>query len=146
MQKIIINRDTLEVCQIINLDKDSRFSEDWYYGYIIKDDVDNKVLHHGYKYIPATGTFEEIEGHKEPEVEVEEKEDKILELQIALAEEMEAKDAEILDLKMALAEQVEANEEEILSLQLALAEEMETKAEEILNLQMALAEIVEGGL
>lgn len=106
MQKIIIDRDSLEVRQIINLDVDPRFDENWYIGYIIKDDVDNIVTNHGFKYSPSTGKFEENKDYKEPEVVIEESpsDARLTELERKLDLVTQQKDEEILELKLALVE------------------------------------------
>lgn len=71
MNKVYVNKETNLVEQIINIDVDTTWSEDWFPWCYIVDDEDNSLKHHGYKYNLETEKFEEIEGFEEPEVIVE---------------------------------------------------------------------------
>lgn len=71
MNKVYVNKETNLVEQIINIDVDTRWSEDWFPWCYIVDDEDNSLKHHGYRYNLETEEFEEIEGYEEPEVIIE---------------------------------------------------------------------------
>lgn len=71
MNKVYVNKETNLVEQIINIDVDTRWGEDWFPWCYIVDDADNSLKHHGYRYNLETEEFEEIEGYKEPEVVVD---------------------------------------------------------------------------
>lgn len=75
MNKVFVDKTTNVVSQIINIDKDPRWSEDWFSWCYVVDDPDNKINSYGYTYNLETKKFEEIKGYKEPEVIIEEKQE-----------------------------------------------------------------------
>lgn len=98
MQKIVINKETLKVMQVINLDIDSTWSDDWYINDIVVDDTENKINGHGYIYAPETGEFIEIDGYKEPVAEIEENP------MVKVINELQSQVAEVVDEKYAALE------------------------------------------
>lgn len=72
MQKIVIDNNTNEVLQIINLDDDDRFDESWYPDCYIIDDINNEINTYGLVYNKEKKTFEQIEDYVEFETVVEE--------------------------------------------------------------------------
>lgn len=140
MQKIIIDNTTNQVLHIINIDRDSSFSESWYSNCYIVDDIDNSINRYDLRYNKELESFEIIEDFTEEVSEVLPSDIEILK------EEIKKKNDEILDLKLATAEIVENVEAENLDLKIAMAEMSEEKDSEIIKLKLALAELVEGGI
>ena len=62
MNKIYCNRETDMVEQIINIDIDTRWDENWFPSCYVIDDIDNKISTYNMKYNNETEEFELVEG------------------------------------------------------------------------------------
>jgi len=71
MNKVYCNKETNMVEQIINIDINKNWSEDWFSNCYVIDDPENKISTYNLKYNKEKELFEVIEGLKEKdEIEI----------------------------------------------------------------------------
>lgn len=71
MQKIVVDNNTNEVLQIINLDIDTRWDDRWYPSCYVIDDVNNEINSYNLKYNKETEEFEINSDYVEVETIIE---------------------------------------------------------------------------
>lgn len=62
MNKVYCNKETDMVEQIINIDIDTNWSEDWFSNCYVVDDSENKISTYNLRYNKDTKEFEIVEG------------------------------------------------------------------------------------
>ena len=68
MNKVYCNKETDIVEQIINIDVDTRWDENWFPNCYVVDDPENKVQTYNLKYNKEIVDFEIVEGKAEKDV------------------------------------------------------------------------------
>lgn len=77
MNKIFCNKETNMVEQIINIDIDKNFSEDWFPNCYVVDDPENNINAYNLKYNKDLEVFEVVQGlNPKDEIVIEESEEK----------------------------------------------------------------------
>ncbi|MDZ5010892.1 hypothetical protein GNF77_18750, partial [Clostridium perfringens] len=88
MNKVFCNKETNMVEQIINIDIDTRFEENWFSNCYVVDDINNEINAYNLRYNKEMKKFESVEGVPDFEEAIFEESEKDLKIK-SLKEELE---------------------------------------------------------